>query len=76
MAAKRSKRLIPILIGLLVLSIILIIVAKKAGWIGKDEGVEVVLSEAKTTEIVEKVSASGKIQPETEVKISPDVSTL
>ncbi len=51
-----------------------LLVAKKAGWIGKDEGVEVVLAEAKTAEIIEKVSASGKIQPETEVKISPDVS--
>ncbi|MBC5773404.1 efflux RND transporter periplasmic adaptor subunit [Pontibacter sp. KCTC 32443] len=74
MAAKRSKRLIPILITVLVIAIVLIVVAKKAGWIGKEEGVEVVLSDAKKTEIVEKVSASGKIQPETEVKISPDVS--
>ncbi len=32
------------------------------------------LAEVKRTTIVEKVSASGKIQPETEVKISPDVS--
>jgi len=35
---------------------------------------EVVFAKAKYTKIVEKVSASGKIQPETEVKISPDVS--
>jgi len=74
MAAKRSKRLIPILITVLVVLIVLLVVAKKAGWLGKDEGIEVVLSDAKRTEIVEKVSASGKIQPETEVKISPDVS--
>ncbi|MBB6610238.1 efflux RND transporter periplasmic adaptor subunit [Pontibacter sp. Tf4] len=74
MAAKKSKRLLPIVIGVLLLLIIFIVIAKKAGWIGKDEGVEVVLSEAKKTEVVEKVSASGKIQPETEVKISPDVS--
>ncbi|MCC9135379.1 efflux RND transporter periplasmic adaptor subunit [Pontibacter silvestris] len=72
--AKNKSRLIPILIGVLVLIIVFVVVAKKAGWIGSDNGVEVVLSEAKTTEIVEKVSASGKIQPETEVKISPDVS--
>ncbi|MCC9167066.1 efflux RND transporter periplasmic adaptor subunit [Pontibacter harenae] len=73
MAAKKSK-LIPILIVVLVLGIVGILVAKKAGWIGQDEGTEVILSEAKRTEIVEKVSASGKVQPETEVKISPDVS--
>jgi HlyD family secretion protein len=74
MAAKKSKRLIPILITVLVVAIVLIVVAKKAGWIGKEDGTEVLLSEAKKAEIVEKVSASGKVQPETEVKISPDVS--
>ncbi len=72
--AKRKSKLIPILVGVLVLILVAGLVAKKAGWIGKEEGVEVVLAEAKRVEIVEKVSASGKIQPETEVKISPDVS--
>jgi HlyD family secretion protein len=72
--AKKKSRLIPILIGVLVLVLVGVLVAKKAGWIGKEEGTEVVLAEAKTAEIIEKVSASGKIQPETEVKISPDVS--
>ncbi|MFD2515732.1 efflux RND transporter periplasmic adaptor subunit [Pontibacter locisalis] len=72
--AKKKSKLIPILIGVLVLVIVGILVAKKAGWIGQEEGTEVVLSEAKEAEIVEKVSASGKVQPETEVKISPDVS--
>src|SRR5688500_4841185 len=74
MAAKKSKRLIPILITVLVVAIVFIVVAKKAGWIGKEDGTEVLLYEAKKAEIVEKVSASGKVQPETEVKISPDVS--
>lgn len=74
MAAKKSNKLIYTLIGGLVLILILALGAKKAGWIGKEEGTEVVLSEVKRTEIVEKVSASGKVQPETEVKISPDVS--
>ncbi|GAB3202034.1 HlyD family secretion protein [Pontibacter aydingkolensis] len=72
--AKKKSKLIPILVGVLVLLLVGILVAKKAGWIGKDEGTEVVIAEAKKTEIVEKVSASGKIQPETEIKISPDVS--
>lgn len=73
-AKKKSNKLIYTLIGVLVLILVLALVAKKAGWIGKDEGTEVVLAEAKRTEIVEKVSASGKVQPETEIKISPDVS--
>ncbi|MFD2999045.1 efflux RND transporter periplasmic adaptor subunit [Pontibacter toksunensis] len=72
--AKRKSKLIPVLVGVLVLVLIGIVAAKKFGWIGQDEGTEVLIAEAKRTEIVEKVSASGKIQPETEVKISPDVS--
>lgn len=74
MAAKKSNKLIYTLIGALVLILVGVLVAKKAGWIGKDEGTEVVLSDVKRTEIIEKVSASGKVQPETEIKISPDVS--
>ncbi|WP_299822011.1 efflux RND transporter periplasmic adaptor subunit [uncultured Pontibacter sp.] len=72
--AKKKSKLIPILVGVLVFLLVGIIVAKKAGWLGKDEGTEVVLAKASKAEIVEKVSASGKIQPETEIKISPDVS--
>ncbi|RIJ41654.1 efflux RND transporter periplasmic adaptor subunit [Pontibacter oryzae] len=72
--AKKKSKLIPILIGVLLVFLVFIIVAKMQGWIGKEEGTEVVLAEAKSADIVEKVSASGKIQPETEVKISPDVS--
>ncbi len=74
MATKKSKKLIPTLIILLVVLLGGLLAAKKFGWIGKEEGTEVVLAKAKKDEIVEKVSASGKIQPETEVKISPDVS--
>ncbi|WP_242928122.1 efflux RND transporter periplasmic adaptor subunit [Pontibacter vulgaris] len=74
MATKKSKKLIPILIVVLVILLGGLLAAKKFGWIGKEEGTEVVLAKAKKAEIVEKVSASGKIQPETEVKISPDVS--
>ncbi|MBF9253561.1 efflux RND transporter periplasmic adaptor subunit [Pontibacter sp. 172403-2] len=72
--AKKKSKLIPILIVALVLIGAFLIIAKKAGWIGKEKGTEVILAEAKRTTIVEKVSASGKVQPETEVKISPDVS--
>ena len=50
------------------------IVGKKKGWFGKQDQVEVELGEVKRSEISEKVSASGKVQPELEVKISADVS--
>ncbi len=74
MPKKNSNRLLIILAlavaGLLAFAFI----AKQAGWIGKEKPTEVELAKAKRTNIVEKVSASGKVQPEVEVKISPDVS--
>jgi HlyD family secretion protein len=70
----RNNRLLFILLGLLVVVIIGGVTAKKKGWIGKPEGTEVLTDKAAPANIVEKVSASGKVQPETEVKISSDVS--
>ncbi|HEY0273703.1 MAG TPA: efflux RND transporter periplasmic adaptor subunit [Chitinophaga sp.] len=40
----------------------------------KDEGIKVATDKAATRDIIEVVSASGKIYPETEVKVSSDVS--
>ncbi|WP_181305344.1 efflux RND transporter periplasmic adaptor subunit [Rufibacter sp. XAAS-G3-1] len=74
MAKRKSNKLLYILGGLLVLLVVGLMVAKKNGWIGKEEGIEVAVAKAKPATIVEKVSASGKVQPEIEVKISPDVS--
>jgi HlyD family secretion protein len=54
--------------------IVLIIIAKKSGWIGKSETIKVSTELVTKRNIVEIVSANGKIQPEVEVKISPDVS--
>jgi HlyD family secretion protein len=48
--------------------------AKKMEWIGKVDPIEVEYTKVLRGTIVEKVSASGKIQPEVEVKVSPDVS--
>lgn len=70
----KNNRLLYILVGLVLVLIVGYIVAKKQGWVGKAPGVEVLMAKAGPTNIVEKVSASGKVQPETEVKISPDVS--
>ncbi|HRH04072.1 MAG TPA: efflux RND transporter periplasmic adaptor subunit [Bacteroidia bacterium] len=60
-------------IGTVVL-IIALIIAKKVGWIGSVDKTEVVTEKAALRKIIETVSASGKVQPEVEVKISPDVS--
>ena len=70
----KNNRLLFILLALVVVLIVGYTVAKKQGWIGKPTGVEVLVAKAGPANIVEKVSASGKVQPETEVKISPDVS--
>jgi HlyD family secretion protein len=70
----KNNRLLFILLGLIVVLIAGFMVAKKQGWVGKPAGTEVTAAKAGPATIVEKVSASGKVQPETEVKISPDVS--
>lgn len=54
--------------------LIFIIVGKSAGWIGKPKELEVELVKAKRVTIIERVSASGTVQPVTEVKIAPEVS--
>jgi HlyD family secretion protein len=74
MAKKNSNRLLLILLAAVVALLSFAFVAKQAGWIGKEKPTEVELAKAKRANIVEKVSASGKVQPEVEVKISPDVS--
>ena len=70
---KTNKILRYLLIAAVVL-IILAVVGKKAGWFGKEEVIEVAVEEVIRRDIVETITANGKIQPETEVKISPDVS--
>ena len=54
--------------------IILLVVLKTSGVIGKDEGVKVSTEKVTKRTIVETVNASGKVYPEVEVKLSPDIS--
>src|SRR5690606_13053417 len=74
MARKKSNRLIYIMLGLLGALILLILIGKSAGWIGAPRQIPVEVAEAKLATIVERVSAAGVVQPETEVKLSPDVA--
>ncbi len=69
----KNKTLRIVLIATALL-IVLLVVAKKSGWIGKESTTEVEVAESFRTDIIEIVTASGKIQPELEVKISPEVS--
>ncbi len=54
--------------------IVLLIVLKATGVLGKDEGIQVTAEKAENRTITEVVTASGKIFPEIEVKVSPDIS--
>ena len=68
-----NKTLRNVLIGVGVL-IVLAVVGNKMGWIGKSKTTQVAITQASQKDIIETVSASGKIQPEIEVKLSPEVS--
>jgi HlyD family secretion protein len=70
-----SKKTIYYLLGGAVLVVILLVSLKKAGVIGNnDEGKEVETTVVKQMTIIETVTATGKVQPEVEVKISSEVS--
>jgi HlyD family secretion protein len=70
-----SKKTIYILLGGLVLIVGLLLVLKKSGKIGNsDEGKEMETAIVKEINLIETVSATGKVQPEVEVKISSEVS--
>ncbi len=62
------------IISALVLLIIILVALSKAGVIGKDEGIKVTAEKVQTRTIIETVNASGKVFPEIEVKVSPDIS--
>ena len=70
----KQKKILPYAVGLLVVAIIVLVVGKKAGWFGQDFTISVATQIVESKTITELVTANGKIQPETEVKISPDVS--
>jgi HlyD family secretion protein len=61
--------------GAAALALVVGVVGKKQGWWGQsDEVISVELTKVEARSIVETVSASGRIQPAVEVKISPEVS--
>ena len=68
-----NKQLLWIIIGSVGL-ILLLVVLKSTGVLGKDEGLKVSAEKVARRSITEVVTASGKIYPEKEVKISPDIS--
>ncbi len=74
MAKKNKKKIIIIVIVAFIVAIVALIVLKKTNVISSNK-LQLVSTEIATKRtIIEKVTASGKIQPETEIKLSPDVS--
>lgn len=73
MANKKKSGLRYLLIGAAVI-LVLVIVANKMGWIGQGEVTQVSTEVAESRTVNELVSASGKIHPEVEVKLSSEVS--
>ncbi len=63
-----------IIIGSLLAIIIVFVLLKTSGVIGKEEGVKVTAEKTAKRTIIETVNASGKVYPEIEVKVSPDIS--
>lgn len=68
-----KKKWIWAIVSLVVL-IAVLLGLKSAGVIGKEESTRVSVEKASLRTITEVVTASGKVYPEVEVKISPDVS--
>jgi HlyD family secretion protein len=68
-----NKTLLWIIIGLVVV-IGALVGLKAAGIIGREEGIKVSTEKAAKRTIIETVNASGKVYPEVEVKVSPDIS--
>ena len=70
----KNNKILKILLAIVVVLILFAIIGKKAGWFGKALTIKVAVENAEKRTIVETITANGKIQPEKEVKISPDVS--
>ena len=69
------SKTVKIILGFVVLMLILLIAGSKMGWFGKKGNFkEVTVKEVTLKDIIETVSATGKIQPEVEVNISSEVS--
>ena len=70
----KSKKLIRYIAILAVVAIVVLLVGKKKGWFGTELRIKVAVEKGEARDIIEIITANGKIQPETEVKLSPDVS--
>src|SRR5690606_33500903 len=57
-----------------VIVLVFLFIAYKSGWIGGDNVIKVATEKVEKRTVEETVSASGKVQPEIEIKLSSEVS--
>jgi len=70
-----KQKTLLLILGSILLLVVLLVIGKKAGWFGKKgDYKEVSITKIEKIDIVETVAATGKIQPEVEVKLSSEVS--
>ena len=71
----RKRKRNPLLIVAIAIAglLLLLFIARQLEWIGGKEATTVTLSKAEPRTIIERVNASGTVQPVVEVKISPEV---
>lgn len=70
----KNNKILILLAVLVVALLVTVVIAKKKGLVGGGSAIKVATEAVAKRDIVETVSASGKIQSESEVIISPDVS--
>jgi HlyD family secretion protein len=70
---KKRKNTVLYLSILGVIVIVLLLVGKKAGWFGKDMALKVATEKVQKKDITEIITANGKVEPQMQVKISPEV---
>ena len=70
----KTNKILKILLPVVIVLIIFAAIGKNQGWFGKALAVKVAVEKAEKRLVIETITANGKIQPEKEVKISPDVA--
>lgn len=70
----KSKKLLKYLGIVVILAVVVLLIGKKKGLFGNEIIIQVAVEEGVSRDLIEIITANGKIQPETEVRLSPDVS--
>ena len=70
---EKKKVRLPWIVGAVVVLIAALLIGKKMGWFGKDLTLKVATEKIEIRDITEIITANGKLKPQIEVKISPEV---